>query len=215
MKFLALATLAIAPAVFAASTPFHCKTLAKSAYLTADGPAETIEFFNISKVSAGENAHYLQNDGHPYNGDDIDSDFSKKHERFDLARCQMRNSNSSLPQTFLRVHLSKDTNQCLTIGGAGASSKENKDVSEAFTHVNTLFMKPCEGPSGSAFVQQVFKDNGDEATYPYYIETIESDSEQTRNFVGFKDDKVFLLAQEPKSHSSPPGNFKLYVDKFD
>jgi len=214
MKFLALATLAFAPAVFAASAPFHCKTLAKSAYLTADGPAETIEFFNVSKVTAGEKTHFIQNDGHPYNGDDIGSDFSSSHERFDLARCQLRNSDSSLPQTYLRVHLSKDTSQCLTIGGAGASSTDNKNVNEAFTETNTLFMKPCEGPSGSGFAQQIFKDNGDEATYPYYIETIGSNSEETRTFVGFKDNKVFLLAKEPKSHSSPPGNFKLYVDKF-
>lgn len=212
MKFLAIAALLFVPAVWAASVPYQCKTLAESAYLTADGPQEIIEFFNVSKVSAGDGAYYIQKDGHPYNGDDISSDSSFAHQCFNLARCQLRSSSSSLPQSYYRVHLSSDANQCLTVGGAGPA--KSTPPKESFTEPNTLVMKPCAHPSSSDFKLQIFKDNGDEATYPYYIETIESDDEVSRLFVGFKDDKVYLMSEEPESASSPPGNFKLYVDKF-
>ncbi|WFD28466.1 hypothetical protein MNAN1_003477 [Malassezia nana] len=211
MKFLALAVFFL-PIVWAASAPFQCKILAKSAYFTADGPAETIEFFNVSKVSAGDNAYYIQRDGHPYLGDDISSDDSFEHERFDLVRCQQRSSDSSLPKSYLRVHLSKDTSQCLTLAGPGIGTNQ-KIVKEGFTEENTMLMKPCEHTSSSTFMQQIFKDQK-QNNYPYFLETIGSDKEAARFFVGFQDHKVFLMANEPKSGGSPPGNFKLYIDKF-
>ena len=213
MKFLALATLVFAPTIFAASTPFHCKTLTKSAFLTANGPAEFIEFLNISKVSVGDDTYHIQRDGHPYSGDDIGSDFSYNHERYNLARCQLRKPDSNLPKSYFRVHLSKDTSQCLTIGSAGASSTDDKAASKAFTQANTRIMKPCEGPSGSSFAQQIFEDT-DQKSWPFDIKTVGSDHETSRYFVGFEDHKVFLLSEPPKSHTSPPGDFKLSIQKF-
>lgn len=183
MKLLALASLLSVPTVWAASTP-QCKSFAKSAYLYSLGPAKVLTFFNVSETSAGDNAFYLQDDMKTEN---------EYHEAFDVVHCQV-NSSIFDPGTYMQVHLSRNSSQCLGLGGPGPDMDDVKPASESFTEANTLRMMPCEDPSSPKFRLQTFASDLN-MFIPYELPTMGSDKEASRKYVGFRNNKIYVMAE--------------------
>lgn len=211
MKLLALSAVLFVPAVWAAAAPYQCKKVSKSTYLYAQGPGETLEFLNVSRVPAGEDTFYIQDDDHPMSGDPFFE--PRDHEGFDVALCHLRSSSSDLPSTYVRLHLSRNTSLCVTIGGPGDDKDHVKPAKESFTEANTMFVKPCEHITSPMFRQQIFKDSTNSEELSFDLETIESEKKAPRSYVAFRHNKVYLMAKDPDENTAPEP-FTLGVNSF-
>lgn len=206
MKFLALAGLLFAPAALAAAVPYQCETVGKAGYLYTVGPHGSLVYLNVSRVAAGDNAFYLQNDQKW----DWES-----HQHFNVVRCHLRNSNADLPESYVLIHLSKDTSNCLALGGPGDDKDHVKPAKESFTEANTLVVKPCEHASSSTFRQQIFQNRLGYETLPFELETVESNKEAARSYVGFRDNKIFLMTENPEEDDMSDRTVRLGIDVWE
>lgn len=200
MKFLYLAGLLFAPAVWAAATPFKCDTILKSGYLYAEIPSEKGFYFNISDVAAGKDEYYIQKDAHPWVAGSDDKIYP--HLEFEVARCQARNSSSTSPNKYVRVHLSKDPSKCLTMGGYGHD--DDHKYSKGYIEDNTLRVGPCVHHNDPKFPLQLFNDWENDENKDLSLEAIESKNVSSRMYVGFSNNKVYLMVQEPDIHTLTP-----------
>lgn len=211
MKFLTLASLLLVPSVWAAAAPYQCKTVGKSVYFYAQGPHESMEFFKVSEKPIANDTYNLVDDIW------VDEWTFNVTNHYDVARCHLRTSSSSLPQSYVRIHLSKNTTQCVTMGGPGPEQEHVPPGKESFTESNLLLLKPCAHPSSPMFPLQLFRDLDDEDKeddFPYFISTLESENRASRHYVGFRHDKAYVMARNPKEDSVMDLTWELQLNPF-